>query len=62
MVCHLFFITHCEYAIVFVQFFTMFSIHFYYYEAYSWSIGFLQVVNISKLHHVFKNNHCTFYI
>jgi hypothetical protein len=38
----------------------MFPIHFLNYKACSWNIGFLQVVNISKLHHMFKSNHFTF--
>jgi hypothetical protein len=31
-------------------------------KACSWSIGFFQVLNISKLHHVFRRNHSTFYV
>jgi hypothetical protein len=40
----------------------MFSIRFLYYKAYNWSIGFLQVLNISELHHMLESNHSTFYI
>jgi hypothetical protein len=58
----LFFIIHYKYAIIFEQFFTMFPILFFYYKACSWNIGFLQVANISKLHHMFKSNHRTFYV
>jgi hypothetical protein len=35
---------------------------FLYYKACIWNIGFLQVVTISKLYHMFKSNHCTFYM
>jgi hypothetical protein len=40
----------------------MFPIRFFYYKACSWNIGFLQVVNISKLHHMFKRNHIMIYV
>jgi hypothetical protein len=55
-------IFHCKYDIVFVQFSTMFPIHFFNNKACNWSIGFLQIVNISKLHHMLENNHSTFYV
>jgi hypothetical protein len=43
------------------NFFTMLPICFYYYyEACNWSIGYLQVVNISKSHHMLKSNHSIF--
>jgi hypothetical protein len=35
---------------------------FIYYKACNWSIVFLQIVNISKLHHMFESNHSTFYV
>ena len=39
------------------------KLHFsFYYKACSWNIGFLQVVSISKLHHMFKSNHRMFYM
>jgi hypothetical protein len=40
----------------------MFPICFFNYKAWSWSIGFLQVLNISKLHHMLESNHSTFYV
>jgi hypothetical protein len=40
----------------------MFPICFLYYKASSWSIRFLQVLNISKLHHMLENNHSTIYV
>jgi hypothetical protein len=54
-------IIHCKHDIVFVQFFTMFPIHFFYNKACNWNIGFLQIVNISKLHHMLESNRGTFY-
>jgi hypothetical protein len=45
-----------------MQFFTMFPIRFYYNKACNWSIGFFQIVNISKLHHMLESNHSTFYV
>jgi hypothetical protein len=38
----------------------MFLIRFYYYKACDWSIGFLQVLNISKLYHMLVSNHSMF--
>jgi hypothetical protein len=55
-------IVYCNYDIVFVQFFTMFPIRFFYNKAFNWSIGFLQIVNISKLYHMLGSNHSTFYL
>jgi hypothetical protein len=55
-------IFHCKYDIFFVQFFTMFPICFFNYKTYNWSIGFLQKMNISKLHHMLESNHSTFYV
>jgi hypothetical protein len=55
-------ISHCKYDIVIVQFFTIFPIQFFYNRAYIWSIGFLQIVNISKLYHMLGSNHSTFYV
>jgi hypothetical protein len=55
-------IIHCKHDIVFVQFFTMFPIHFFYNKACNWNIGFLQMVNISKLHHMLESNRGTFYV
>jgi hypothetical protein len=55
-------IIHYKYDIIFVQFFTMFPIRLFYNKASSWSIGFLQIVNISKLHHMLESNHSTFYV
>jgi hypothetical protein len=55
-------IFHYKYDIVFVQFSTMFPIRFFNNKACNWSIGFLQIVNISKLHHMLENNHSTFYV
>jgi hypothetical protein len=40
----------------------MFPICFFYNKAYNWSIGFLQIVNISKLYHILGSNHNTFYV
>jgi hypothetical protein len=62
MACYLFMIIHCKYNIVFVQFFTMFPICFFNNKACNWSIGFLQIVNISKLYHMFGSNYSTFYM
>ena len=45
-------IIHCKYDIAFVQIFTIFFIHFFNNKACNWSIGFLQLVNISKLYHI----------
>jgi hypothetical protein len=50
-------IWHCFCAI-----FTMFPIRFFYNKACNWSIGFLQIVNISKLYHILESNHSTFYV
>jgi hypothetical protein len=52
----------CKYDIVFVQFFTLFPMHFFNNKASSWSIGFLQIVNISRLHHMLESNHSKFYV
>jgi hypothetical protein len=60
--CYLFMINNCKYDIVFVQFFTMFPIRFFYNRTYNWSIGFLQIVNVSKLYHMLVSNHSTFYV
>jgi hypothetical protein len=40
----------------------MFPIRFFYNKAFNWSIGFLQIVNILKLHHMLESNHSTFYV
>jgi hypothetical protein len=40
----------------------MFPIRFFYNNACNWSIGFLQIVNISKLYHMLGSNHSTFYV
>jgi hypothetical protein len=40
----------------------MFPIRFFYNEAFNWSIGFLHIVNILKLHHMLESNHSTFYV
>jgi hypothetical protein len=56
-------IIHYKYDIVFVQFLTMFPIRFFIIKnVYNWSIGFLQIVNISKLYHILGSNHSTFYV
>jgi hypothetical protein len=55
-------IIHCKYNIVFVQFLLCFPIRFFYNKACNWSIGFLQIVNISKLYHILGSNHSTFYV
>jgi hypothetical protein len=44
--CYLLMIIHCKYDIVFVYFITKFPLRFLYYKAWSWSMGFLQVLNI----------------
>jgi hypothetical protein len=48
---------------------TLFLCNFYYVsytffhnKACNWSIGFLQIVNISKLYHILGSNHSTFYV
>jgi hypothetical protein len=46
----------------FCAIFTMFPIRFFYNKASSWSMGFLQIVNISKLYHILGSNHSTFYV
>jgi hypothetical protein len=38
------------------------SYTFFYNKACNWSIGFLQIVNISKLYHLLGSNHSTFYM
>jgi hypothetical protein len=53
-------IIHCKYDIIFVQFFIIFPIRFFYNKACNWNIGFLQIVNISKLYHMLGSNHSTF--
>jgi hypothetical protein len=40
----------------------MFPICFLYYKVCSLSIGFLHVLNISKLHHMLESNHGMFYV
>jgi hypothetical protein len=35
---------------------------FFNYKACNWSIGFLQIVNISKLHHMLEIHHSMFYV
>jgi hypothetical protein len=55
-------IIHCKYDIVFVQFFTMLPICFFNYKACNWSIGFFQIMNISKLYHMLESNHSTLYV
>jgi hypothetical protein len=50
----------CDYFLL--LFFPMFPICFLYYKACSWNIGLLQVLNISKLHHMLESNHSTFYM
>jgi hypothetical protein len=55
-------IIHCKYDIVFVQFLLCFLYVFIYNKACNWSIGFLQIVNISKLYHILGSNHSTFYV
>jgi hypothetical protein len=40
----------------------MFPIHFFNNKTCNWSIGFLQIVNISKLYHILGSNHSTFYV
>jgi hypothetical protein len=50
-------IWHC-----FSVIFTMFPICFFYNKACNWNIGFLQIVNISKLYHILGSNHSTFYV
>jgi hypothetical protein len=35
---------------------------YFYNKACNWSIGFLQIMNISKLHHILGSNHSTFYV
>jgi hypothetical protein len=40
----------------------MFPIRFFYNKAWNWRIGFLQIVNISKLYHMLGSNHSTFHI
>jgi hypothetical protein len=40
----------------------MFPIHFFNNKTCNWSIGFLQIVNISKLYHILGSNHSTFYL
>jgi hypothetical protein len=55
-------IIHCKYDIVFVQFFNMFYLCFFNNKACNWSIGFLQIVNISKLYHMLGSNYSTFYV
>jgi hypothetical protein len=44
------------------NFLLCFLFYFFNYKACNWSIGFLQIVNISKLYHMFKSNHSTFYV
>jgi hypothetical protein len=34
----------------------------FYNKACNWRIGFLQIVNISKLYHILGSNHSTFYV
>jgi hypothetical protein len=40
----------------------MFPIRFLYNKACSWNTRFLQVLNISKLHHMLECNYSTFYM
>jgi hypothetical protein len=40
----------------------MFPIRFFNNKACNWSLGFLQIVNISKLYHILGSNHSTFYV
>jgi hypothetical protein len=40
----------------------MFPILFSNNKTCNWSIGFLQIVNISKLYHILGSNHSTFYV
>jgi hypothetical protein len=40
----------------------MFSIRFFYNKSCNWNIGFLQIVNISKLYHMLESNHSSFYV
>jgi hypothetical protein len=44
------------------DFLLCFSIRFHYSKACSWSIGFLQILSISKFHHMLESNHSTFYV
>jgi hypothetical protein len=44
------------------NFFIMFPICFLNFKACNWSLGFLQIVKISKLHHMLESNHSTFYV
>jgi hypothetical protein len=55
-------IIYYKYDVVFVSFFIIFPILFFYYKTCSWSIGFLEVLTISKLHHMFESNHSTFFV
>jgi hypothetical protein len=55
-------IIHCKYDIVFVQFLLCFLHVFFNNKACIWSIGFLQIVNISKFYHILGSNHSTFYV
>jgi hypothetical protein len=55
-------IFHCKYDIIFVQFSLCFLYIFLYNKACYWSIGFLQIVNISKLYHILGSNYSTFYV
>jgi hypothetical protein len=52
----------CEIPSMALHLTTMFPIRFFYNKACNWSIGFLQIVNISKLYHMLGSNHSPFYV
>jgi hypothetical protein len=49
-------------TLFFCNFLLCFLYAFFYNKACNWSIGFLQIVNISKLYHMLGSNHSTLYM
>jgi hypothetical protein len=49
-------------GIFFWEFSTLFPTRISNNKAWNWSIGFLEIVNISKFPHIFESSHSVFYI